>query len=100
MRRRYMKKTLIVVLIAAFFLVSCTTHVHTVGNGPQTGQTETAQQWFILFGLVPLNNVDTGAMAGGAADYEIQTQTAPLDIIIGMVIGFTSVSSRTVTVKR
>ena len=95
-----MKKAVIVIMVTAFFLVSCTTHVHTIGNGPQTGATETAKQWYILFGLIPLTDVDTGAMAGGAADYEITTQTAPIDIVISMVIGMTTISSRTVTVKK
>jgi len=95
-----MKKAVVVIMLAAFLLVSCTTHVHTIGMGPQTGATETAKQWYILFGLVPLTDVDTAAMAGGAADYEIMTQTAPIDIVISMVIGLTTVSSRTVTVKK
>jgi len=95
-----MKKAVVLLMVAAFLLASCATHVHTVGMGPQTGQTETAKQWYILFGLVPLTDVDTNAMAGGAADYEIMTQHAPIDIIIGMVIGLTTVSSRTVTVTK
>ena len=81
-------------------MISCSTHVHTVGNGPQTGQVETARQWFILFGLVPLNSVDTDAMAAGAADYQIQTQTAPMDILIAIPATYVTVSSRTVTVTK
>ncbi len=96
-----MKKVLVVLLVVfSMVMISCSTHVHTVGNGPQTGQTETARQWFILFGLVPLNSVDTGAMAGGAADYQIQTQTSGLDIIIGIPASYVTVSSRTVTVTK
>ncbi|MCF7824931.1 MAG: Bor family protein [Candidatus Marinimicrobia bacterium] len=94
-----MKKVVILIVVAAFLLMSCSTHVHTIGKGPQTGKTETAKQWYILFGLVPLTDVDTAAMAGGAADYEIMTQQAPIDIVISMVLGLTTISSRSVTVK-
>ena len=96
-----MKKSISVVIITlTFFIVGCSTHVHTVGTGPQTGQIETARQWYILFGAIPLNTVDTDAMAGGAANYEIQTQTGALDIIIGMPASYITVSSRTVTVTK
>lgn len=93
-----MKKVMAVIVIAAFLLMSCATHVHTIGMGPQTGKTETATQWYVLYGLVPVTNVDTAAMAGGAANYEIMTQQAPLDIVISMVLGLATVTTRTVTV--
>jgi len=96
-----MKKTVVMIMIvSSLFLIGCSTHVHTVGTGPQTGQVETARQWFILFGAIPLNTVDTAGMAGGSANYEIQTQTAPLDILIGLPASYITVSSRTVTVTK
>ena len=48
-------------------------HIHTIGDGPQTGESNSERQWYALFGLVALNEVDVDAMADGAADYEIQT---------------------------
>ena len=96
-----MKKSLTVVMIVStLFIVGCSTHVHTVGTGPQTGQVETARQWYILFGLIPLNTVDTGSMAGGAANYEIKTSQEALDIIIGIPAAYITVKSRTVTVTK
>ena len=55
------------------------------------------QLW--VFSLVPINDVDTHKMAGGATDYEIQTQ---VDFIDAIVSGFTSgiVTSRSVIVKK
>ena len=65
-----MKKTVVLIMIvSSLFLIGCSTHIHTVGTGPQTGQIESARQWYILYGLIPLNTVDTGAMAGGVANY-------------------------------
>ena len=96
-----MKKIItMVMIVASLFLIGCSTHVHTVGSGPQVGQVETARQWYILYGLIPLNSVDTGALAGGAANYEIKTSTGPIDILIGIPATYITVSSRTVTVTK
>ena len=96
-----MKKTMTVIMIVlTLLIVGCSTHVHTVGAGPQTGQVESARQWYILVGLIPLNTVDTGAMAGGAANYEIKTSQEALDMIIGIPAVYITVNSRTVTVTR
>jgi hypothetical protein len=96
-----MKKLVIaMMLVTTLVIVGCSTHVHTVGAGPQSGQVSSARQWYILWGLVPLNTVDTNAMIGGASDYEIKTSTAPLDILIGIPAGYITVKSRTVTVAK
>ncbi|MCH8839044.1 MAG: hypothetical protein IIA60_14830 [Candidatus Marinimicrobia bacterium] len=94
------KKITIMLLVSSLFLVGCYTQTFVVGNGPQTGQTASQRQWFALWGLIALTQVDTGALAGGASDYEIQTQLSGLDVIIGMVAGSVTVSSRTVTVTK
>ena len=59
-----------------------------------------ARQWYVLFGLVPINEVDTNAMAGTATDYEIMTQHTGLDVIINIFTGVISVNSRTVIVRK
>jgi len=96
-----MRKTIIVVmLISLLIVVGCSTHIHTVGNGPQKYETIEARQWYILFGLVPLNTVDTKTMAGSATDYEIKTEQSPLDILMNIFTGQISIHSRTVTVTK
>ena len=87
-------------LVSSLFLVGCYTQTFVVGDGPQTGQTASQRQWFALYGLIPLTQVDTGALAGGATDYEIQTQRSGVDILIGMPAGIVTVGSRTVTVTK
>ena len=94
-----MKKTFAVILILVF-AVACSTHVHTVGSGSKTGQTEQARQWWVLWGMVPLNSVDTNAMAGSTANYEIQTSTTFVDGLISGVTGMITVNCRTVTVTK
>lgn len=96
-----LKKCLAVVLIlGVLFLIGCATHIHKVGNGAQGNEMMIQRQWYVLFGLVPINIVDTNAMAGGATDYEIITQHTPIDIVINMFTGVISVNSRTVAVRK
>ena len=90
-----------VFLIAAMlFVIGCSAHVHTVGKGAQGSDVTEARQWYIVWGLVPINDVDTNAMAGEATDYEITTLYTPIDIIIGVVAGSVTISSRTVSVRK
>lgn len=97
-----LKKSVIltVSLIILISLMACSAHVHTVGRGPQTGQEVQARQWYVLWGLVPLNDIDTNQMAGGAADYQIKTEQAFLDIVINWFTSAVTIYSRTVTVTK
>lgn len=90
----------ILVLVVLAGVTGCMTHVHKVGNGPQGNQIVQERQWYVLWGLVPINDVDSEALADGADDYEIITQAAPLDIVINIFTGWITVYSRTVTVTK
>ncbi len=92
--------TSFIVIVLLFVAVGCTTHVHNVGNGPQTHQVSEARQWYILWGLVPINEVNTNTMAGDATDYEITTEVTPIDFLIGIPASLVTVTSRTVTVTK
>ncbi len=94
-----------VLMIAAAFVMTttftgCFTHNHTVGSGAAGSNATTKKQWYILFGLVPLNTVDTKAMAGGATNYTIKTQQSFVDVVIGIFTNFVTVSPQTVTVTK
>lgn len=97
-----MKKVAVLLLILAFSLViiGCEAHVHYVGKGAQGGATVKARQWYVLFGLVPINNVDTRDLAGQAENYTIKTEKSFLDIVINVFTSTVSVYSRTVTVTK
>ena len=86
------------------YIISATTiftYTHIVGNGAQ-GSAEVSQKTNSnseTWPFVPINDVDTRKMAGGATDYEIQTQVDFIDIIVsGLTSGI--VTSRNVTVKK
>jgi hypothetical protein len=102
-------KLIAITLIISMLFISCATHIHHVGAGPQIGHQVKARQYYLLWGLVPLNSVDTNELAGTdingnpIENYEIQTQYGAIDIAINWVSGVTIlglVSSRTVTVTK
>ena len=96
-----MKKTLVVLIVLSVLLVfGCAANVHTIGNGPQNNQVIQARQWYALYGLVPLNNVDTQTMAGNAKNYEIKTEQSFLDCLIDAFTSEVTITSRTVTVTK
>lgn len=89
-----------VLILGILFVIGCSTHVHKVGNGAQGNDMMEARQWYVLWGLVPMNVVDTNAMAGAATDYEITTEFNALDFIINVFTGVATINSRTVTVRK
>jgi hypothetical protein len=84
----------------SFMFASCATNRHMIGNGPAGSNVVTERQWYILMGLIPLNTVDTKAMAAGAKDYEIVTQNTFVDCLISGVTSIVTVSCRSVSVKK
>ena len=101
------KKLIVICMIISMIFIGCATHVHSIGTGPEVGHKVTARQWYLFYGLVPLNSVDTHEMADSAENYEIQTQTGPIDIAISVGLGIVTfgigpaiIQSRTVTVTK
>ncbi len=78
-------------------LVGCSAHIHTIGKGAQGSNTIEQRQWYVLWGIVPINDVDTSQMTT-ASDYTIETEQSALDVIINIFTGIITVYSRTVTV--
>lgn len=87
--RTILRKTVLlsVVAVFAFSMIACVTHEHIVGTGASTGFTESTKQWYLIGGLIPLNNVDTKAMSGGTENYKIETQTTIIDAVISSLTG-------------
>ncbi|MBT3168990.1 MAG: hypothetical protein HN952_04570 [Candidatus Cloacimonetes bacterium] len=81
-------------LIALVLMIGCSANVHTVGNGPQNGKVTTARQWYLISGLVPMNEVD---MTVATTNYEIKTEQTFVD---GFISWFTGnlITVRTVTI--
>jgi hypothetical protein len=96
-----MKKIVSLLLLASIlFMVGCSTHIHVVGDGGKAGTKDEARQWYILFGLVPLNDVKSKTMAGDASNYTIKTQATFLDGVITLFTSIVTISCRTVEVSK
>ena len=96
-----LRKMICILIIFSFlFLTGCFAIKHNVGNGAQGNTTVTERQWFVLFGLVPINEIDSKTMAGGATDYEITTKFTFVDLVIGAFTGIVSIQPRSVIVKK
>ena len=98
MRKKLMLAATSLVLVA--MLSGCYTQIHKVGSGAAGANVTAKQQWFALWGLVPITQVDSHAMAAGATNYTIQDQTTVVDVIIGLFTGFVTIYPRTVTVTK
>lgn len=97
-----MKKltVLFLILFVMIFLVGCMAHEYSIGSGPQKGMKVEKRQWYVLWGLVPISNVDIKDMIGAEQNYKVRTAEEPLDVIINIVTGSVTVYSRTVTVTK
>ena len=96
----FTKISAIFAILAILFVIGCAAHVHQVGQGAKGNEIVEARQWYVLWGLVPLNDVDTNILAGQTTDYEITTSITPIDFIINVFTGTVTVYSRTVTVQK
>ena len=96
----FRKLSAALLVVAMLFVIGCAAHVHKVGKGAQSNDITFERQWYILWGLVPINEVDTNVMAEGATDYEIVTAYTPIDAVISAVLYFATINCRTVSVQK
>ncbi len=87
-------------IVAMLCVIGCAAHIHKVGNGAQGTELMAERQWYVLWGIVPINDVDSHAMAAGATDYEIVTEYTLIDGIINVFTGAVTVQCRTVAVQK
>ncbi|OQY39195.1 MAG: hypothetical protein B6226_02245 [Candidatus Cloacimonetes bacterium 4572_65] len=97
-----MKKLIQMIIITIMLLsvVACSTHTHKVGKGAQGNNVQAERQWYALWGLIPLNDVNTAEMVNGAEDYDIKTEQTFVDGLINIVLTYTTITARTVEVKK
>ncbi len=93
-------KALFLALVMLVSFTSCYTLEHQVGQGANSGNSVEKRQWYVLWGLVPINEVDSKAMADGATDYTIETKHTFVDVVIGVFTGFVTVYPKTVKVTK
>ena len=95
------KCTAVLLLVAMVLMMGCAAHTHKVGHGAVLNRTRIVErQWYLLYGLVPINEVDTHAMIGGKNHYEMRTEVTVMDFIYISLFSPLTVTCRTVTVRR
>ena len=96
----FKKLSAVLLIVGMLCVIGCATHTHKIGNGAQGTDMIESRQWYVLWGLVPINDVDTQVMAGEAIDYNIITEVNLLDAVINALVGSASIYCRTVTVLK
>jgi hypothetical protein len=104
LRHRILMKATSLFLVALIVVTTagCYTQTQNVGAGGSSGQGKEFRQWFALWGLVPITDVqpDVEAEIAGATDFTIETSHTPLDVLIGIFTGIVTIGPRTVTVTK
>lgn len=95
-----MKKISLTLATVVILFSSCYTLTHTVGSGGSGGEKIEKRAWYILWGLVPLNTVESKALAGNATNYTVTSSHTALDVLINIVTGIVTIGSQTVTVQK
>lgn len=77
----------------------CVSHTHAVGLGPTGAEVKVARQYYLLYGLFEINDVDTARMAGDMTSYSIETKFGFVDLLLSPFLGALLTTSRTVIVR-
>lgn len=88
-------------LLAATALLgsACVSHQHTVGLGPTgTGMTQ-QRQYYALFGLWQINEVDSQRLAADLTSYSVDSRFSFVDLLLQPLLLPFTLTSRTVTVR-
>ena len=88
------------VLVLPPGLSSCVWHEHTVGLGPSGIGQESGRQFYLFFGLLRLNEVDSQRLTHDLRGYRITSEFAFTDLILAPLFLPLTVTTRTVTVER
>jgi len=98
-----MRKAVAIALCLAIFAIplsGCFSLRHNVGSGSQGGTQVSEKQWYLLWGLVPLNNVNSQTMAGGANNYTVDSGVSVVDFVINFFTQYVTIYCQTVTVTK
>ena len=101
-----MKKGLSVLLCLIVFalpLSGCFYLKHTVGTGGSGQVMASERQWYAIWGLIPIGQIDSAKLARGAKNYTIESQVTFVDWLLGLLLNAlipTTIYAQTVTVTK
>lgn len=87
------------VVALSFFATACVSHQHVVGLGPSGAGEQSARQYYVLFGLLQVNGVESQRLAGDLTSYSIDTRFGWWDLLLAPFLAPLTATSRTVTVR-
>jgi hypothetical protein len=93
-------KAFLGIFLLVIFLSSCMSLTHVVGTGASSSVATEKKQWYALWGLVPINEVDSKAMAGGASNYTIKSKVKFVDYVISAFTSAVTINVQTVSVLK
>jgi len=85
--------------LAAALASGCVSHRHVVGLGATGSSATTARQYYLFFGLVPLNTIDSQRMAPDLTSYSIETRFGVADLLLSPFLLPFTLTTRTVVVR-
>lgn len=88
-----------VFLLAAGLSTSCVGHSHVVGLGAAGANTVEARQYYWIFGLYQVNDVDARRLSGDLTSYTIETKFGWFDLLLMPLLLPLTATSRTVVVR-
>ena len=103
LRHRFLTKAVALSLVAVMALTSagCFVQRHDVGAGATAGEEREFNQWFVLWGLVPITQVEDDAeQFAGATDYTVVSEFTPIDCLINIFTSFVTVYRKTITIEK
>jgi len=74
-------------------------HRHSVGLGATGTGEQVARQYYVVFGMVQVNEVDAQRIAGDLTSYTVETRYGLLDMLLAPFLLPLTATSRTVIVR-
>ena len=96
-----MKRTLAAVLLIVFLLpmTACYNLTHVVGTGGEGTRVIAEQrQWFAIFGLIDMNDVDSKEMSDNVVNYTVVYEMTTVDFIKSILTSLATIQCCTVRV--
>ena len=90
----------LLLVAAAGVTPGCVSHQHRIGVGGTGSRAESARQFYVLFGLIRLNEVNVQRMSDDLTSYDIDSRYGWVDLALSPLLLPLTVTSRTVTVTR
>ena len=96
-----MKRSLAAVLLIVFLLpmLACYNLTHVVGTGGDGARVVAEQrQWYAVFGLVDMNDVDSKEMSDSIVNYTVVSEMTTVDFLISIFTSIATIQCCTVRV--